>query len=97
MHLLDAPAARNELASQPIEQVEMRRAPTLQAKIARCRNDAPPEVMLPDAVDHHSRGQRIVGAGNPFSECSTPIRSMAVLSGNGRCGRTCCGRKHPCS
>src|SRR5437899_13029014 len=40
------------------------------AELARRRNDTSAEVMLPDAVNHHARGEGIFGAGDPIGEAS---------------------------
>src|SRR5262245_41559472 len=34
------------------------------AEIARCAHESRPEVMLPNAIHHHTCGERVVRAGN---------------------------------
>ena len=38
------------------------------AKVIHSADNAPPEYMLPDAIDHHARGQRIIGTRNDFGK-----------------------------
>ena len=40
------------------------------AEVARRADDALAEVMLPDPVDHHARGQRVVGRDEPLREAA---------------------------
>ena len=62
MHFLDAPAVLDEVAGQPVEQFGMRGALAHLAEIVGRADDAFAEMMLPDAIDHHARGQRIRSA-----------------------------------
>ncbi len=62
VHRLHAPAALDELERQPVEQLRMRRRLAHLAEVARRADDAFAEMMLPDPVHHHARGQRIVRA-----------------------------------
>ena len=68
MHVLHAPAAADELGGQPVEQFGMRRALAHDAEIAGRADDAAAEVIMPDAIDHDARGQRIVGVGEPLRQ-----------------------------
>ena len=74
--LLHGPAIVHELRGQPVQQFGMRRHAAAMAEIAGRRHQALPEVILPDAVDHHARGQRIVFAGDPVRQalCDCPWR-----------------------
>ena len=41
---------------------------SIEAEIVRCLDDAATKVPLPDAIDHHTRGQRVVRSGQPQGE-----------------------------
>jgi len=59
------------LAGEPVEQLGMRRGLALHAKVIRRRDEAAPEVMLPDAVHHHAREQAsraVLGVGEPLAQ-----------------------------
>ena len=65
---------------QPVEQLGMRRGLALLAEIAGRGDDSAAEVMLPEAVDDHPRGQR----PGPSTRCRSssspaPSRRMLVL------------------
>src|SRR5687767_11537825 len=69
MQTLQPPAAFDELGSEPIEQLRMRRPRTLKTKIAGRSNDPATEVILPDAIDQDASSQRIGRAGQPVGQC----------------------------
>ena len=54
---LEPPAARHELARQPVEQLGMRRRLAQPAEVARCGHEPLAEMILPDPVDDHPRAQ----------------------------------------
>src|SRR5205085_11337077 len=60
---LDRPAG-GEALRQVVEQLGVRRRLAELAEVARGADEALAEVVLPDAVDHHARRQRVVGAGD---------------------------------
>ena len=64
----------------------MRRRSAGVAEIVGRSDDALAEMMLPDAVDHHARGQRVVGAGEPTGQGQTPAAAAIA------CGRMASGR-----
>ena len=76
--LLDAPAAVHELDRQPVEQLRMRRLLAHLAEVVERRDDAAAEVMLPEPIDDHARGQRIVRRREPLGERQPPARRAAV-------------------
>src|SRR5262249_33494213 len=51
----EAPTLLYQLARQPLQQFGVRRLVALQTKVARRIDDATPEMMLPQAIDNHSR------------------------------------------
>ena len=57
------------------------------AKIARRRDDAPAEMMLPDAVHHHAGGERIVGLTEPARQAQPAVRFSMSLTGSLSIGR----------
>ena len=59
VHRLQAPARRDELGGQPVEQLGMRRRRPLRAEVVLGLDQAPAEVRLPDPVDRHPRRQRV--------------------------------------
>ena len=90
MHRLDAPAALDEGMGQPVEQLGMRRRLAVLAEVARRRDDPPAEMLLPDPVDHHPGGQRVVGARDPPRQRHAPAAGgelpVAVGLDDGRLG-----------
>ena len=65
VHGLDRPARLHEPAGQPVEQLGMGRRLALAAEVAGRADDPLAEVVLPDPVDHHAGGHRVVGPGDP--------------------------------
>ena len=57
-----------QLAGQPIEQLRMARRLAQAAEVAAAIHQAAAEVILPEAIDHHARRQRIVGRGQPVGQ-----------------------------
>ena len=68
MHLLDGPLVFDEARRQIIEQLRMRGPAARLSVLARRIDDAGSEMMHPDAVDHDSCGQGILGIGDGFRE-----------------------------
>ena len=61
----------DERARQPVEQFGVARPVSVRAEVVRRLDDAAAEVVLPDAVDHDARRQRMVGPG---SHCASRVR-----------------------
>src|SRR6185436_7692842 len=59
LELLHAPAARDELEREPVEELGMRRALALRAEVLARRDEPAPEDALPRAVDEDARRQRV--------------------------------------
>ena len=75
--MFDTPAASDELPSEPIEQFRIAGALTLRAEIVGCGNDAAAEMVLPDAVDHDSRGElarAVIDVRDPIGERAAMVR-----------------------
>ena len=68
MHRFDRPTGRDETRRETIEQFGMRRRLALFAEVVRRRNDSFAEMVQPDAIHHHARGERIFRIGDPFGE-----------------------------
>ena len=78
VHALERPFARDQFRGEPIEQLRMRRRATLEAEVVRRAHDALPEVMQPQAVDHYTRGERMIGAGDPLRKLQSAPGGLAV-------------------
>src|SRR5215472_13761157 len=83
MHGLDAPAALHKFDREPVEQLGMRgRTPRL-AEIVERLDEPCPEMMLPDAVDHHPRGEWMLGASQPARKGKPPACLLRARPGRG--------------
>ena len=81
VHRLQAPSRADELARQPVEQFGMR------GLLAWCRNRSVatsprPKYSLPDAVDRHSRRQRINRIHEPTGQVQ-PVGALARSQASG--------------
>src|ERR1700682_6449806 len=81
MHRLDGPAALDEPGCQIIEQLRMCRSGSALAEVARCDDQALAEMILPDAIDHAPRRQRIRRVGDPLGEfeASATLKLRSLL------------------
>ena len=68
MQMLEAPAMLNQIVCKPIKQLGVRWTPSVKPKVVGRLHDAYAKMVLPDAVDDHSREQRIASFGNPFRQ-----------------------------
>src|SRR6185436_14548940 len=73
VHLFDAPAPRDEFAREPVEQFRVCRRFGAGAELARRRNNAATEMMLPNPIHDYARGKRVVGAGHPIREGGSAV------------------------
>src|SRR5262245_51867495 len=78
MHRLPTPTPPNEFGRHPVEQLGMARTIPRGAEITGRLHDAFPEMVLPDSIDGHARGQRVVGARDPFGQLATAISRIEV-------------------
>ena len=78
MEFLELPVLGDELARQPVEQVRVRGALAVEAKVVRRADDAAAEMVVPDAVNQHAGGQRILGAGDPLGQLQTAFAFGSV-------------------
>ena len=74
VELLERPAALDEAARQPVEKLGMGGFTADRAEVARRVDDAAAEVPVPDAVDDDSRGERVLGVGDPARQFEPPAR-----------------------
>src|SRR5262245_5075398 len=72
MKRLHAPPSLDELAGEPIKQFRMNRTLSKLAEIVFRPGQAFPEVMLPDSVNHHPRGERILRISDPLRKLTPP-------------------------
>ena len=68
VQVLEAPAFGDQPSGEPIEQFGMRGRRAEFAKIAGVGGQPAAEMLLPHAVDHHARGEGVVGARNPIGQ-----------------------------
>ena len=80
--MLHAVAAGHEFVGQIIQQLRMRGALAHAAKIIGRGHDAAAEVILPDAVHHHARRQRILRIHDPLGQRLARITSIRGKLGN---------------
>ena len=60
VQLLHAPPGAHKLTRQVVEQLRVTRSVAAGAEVVRRGDEAGAEVVVPDAIDHHTRGQRIL-------------------------------------
>ena len=84
MHGLDAPFAARKLGGQPIQQVRVGWSRAGVAKVVKCADDATTEMMFPDTVHHHARGEWMVRLRNPL--CKGQASAGFLGFGPGRLG-----------
>ena len=68
MNRFQMPAVGDEFAGQPVEQFRMRGVAPHRPEIVRRGHDPLAEVILPNTVNHHSRGEWMIGASEPFGQ-----------------------------
>ncbi len=76
--VFDRPASLDELGGEMIEQFGMRRRFAGHAEIVDAPRQPLAEQMLPQPVDHHAGGERIVGTRDPRRQ----FDAAAVIVGN---------------
>ena len=86
VELLEAPALRDEAPREPVEQFGVRGLVAELAEIVGRASDPAAEVILPDAVDDGAGGERVVGLGDPRSECGAAAGRVFERSNHGRLG-----------
>ena len=73
----------DELARQPVEQFRVRGQLAELAEVVGAGHDAAAEVVLPEAIDHHARRQRVVLRRDPVGQHVRRPLVFASLSGAG--------------
>ena len=68
MDRLEPPAALDIGRRQPVEQLGMRRRRAVEPEVAGRGHDPAAEMIVPEPIDHHPRGQRIGRVGDPVRE-----------------------------
>src|SRR5262245_31580135 len=74
----------HKLDRQPIEQFRMCGRLAQLAEVARRAHDAFAEMMLPDAIDHHPRGERILPRHQPLGQSAPPVARFGVRRWGGK-------------
>ena len=65
----------------------MARLLPVRAEIAGGRNEGGAKMVLPDTIDHHARGQRILRRGNPIGEIGPARLRFETRQHNGKARR----------
>ena len=68
VHLFDAPAVLDKSSSEVIEQLLVGGSFAHHTEIARGADNSAAEVVMPDAIGHHARGERILRIGQPVRQ-----------------------------
>ena len=76
VQLLDAPFFFDQRAGQPVQQFWMRRPGPGVAKIRERLDQAAPEVVEPDPVDHDAGRQRVIGIDEPAGQRQPATRRV---------------------
>src|SRR4051794_29525678 len=72
----------DQFRCEPIEQGRMGGSIPLYPKIARGSSQAAAEMIMPEAVHHHSGGQRVLWIGEDVSQRSAPAGRIDRRRGN---------------
>ena len=89
------PTALHEFVRQPFQQFRMRGRVAAHAEIVDRANQTLTEMMLPDAIHHHSRDQRaraVLGIGHPFRQGAPLLGGVVPACPGPRTGPIICGR-----
>ena len=81
VYLFQAPAVFHECRRQPVEQFGMCRLVAEAAKVARVRRQPATEMLLPQAVHQHARGERIFRRSNPVRQRRAPASGLQRSGG----------------
>ena len=84
LHCLNRPSRLHKPFRKKIEQFRMRRPRTPFAEIVGSSHDPFAKVMLPQAIDQHTRGQWVIGPSEPSSQLQPPAALV-----DGRLVSTC--------
>ncbi len=74
------PAASNELARQPIQQLRMRRRRALRTKVLARLDQSDAKELLPDTIDGDASGQRMIGIDQPAGQFQ-PVGGGSLAAG----------------
>ena len=77
---LHIPAVLDELHRQPVEQFGVHRQLALRAEVRAGFYEAHAEELLPNAVDRHARGERVLAVHQPIGEIETIVITLLRLS-----------------
>ena len=79
MKSLSTPSTVHELDGEPIEKLGMCRCDTWLAEVFGGGDDSSAKVILPNTIDHHAGGERMVGLRQPFRKCQPSARCGGIL------------------
>ena len=96
VHRLDAPAVRDHLGGEPVEQLGVRGSPAIEPEIAGRLDQSRSEMCLPEPVDHDPREQRISRAGDPRRQPLAPP-GLRCVGGQAEIGPRAHDRRDPAS
>lgn len=77
MELFDGPALFHEAEGEVIEESGVRGGFAAEAEVGGGSDESFSEVLEPDAVDHNTHEERVLGAGDPAGE----LESSALIGG----------------
>ena len=77
--LSEPPVDRGSSAGEPVEQLRVRRLAAHLAEVVRRVDEPAAEVPLPDAVDDHAPGQRVLRVGQPLRQRGAAVALGAVF------------------
>ena len=79
MQGLEFPVVVNQPERKPIEQLWVRRRRAQLTKVIGGADNSPTEMMLPDAIDNHARGEHISRRRDPFGQNSATAGGSRIL------------------
>ena len=85
MQGLDGPTAPDEFAGEPVEQFRMTGKRADPSEVGGGSYEAASEMVMPDAVDHHSGGQGFSGLAIQSAKAFRRPEVVRIPSGDGGC------------
>ena len=76
----------DELGRQPVEQLGVRRRLALEAEVLGGLHQPDAEMLLPEPVDGHAGGQRVLGRRQPAGQAQAVARARPPAAGSGMPG-----------
>ena len=79
--MFDAPSTFDEFPRKPIQQPWMTGRRAQRSEILNRRYQSFTEMMLPDSIHHHARGQRVIRLSQPAGKRQTAPAGLASAAG----------------